>query len=282
MNLSEAINEGASLLKKKNIPNFFLDSEILMGKILGKEREYLVLNHNLKITDKDYSRYISLIRKRVLNKPVAYLTNNKDFWKNKFYVDERVLIPRPDTEILIEEIIGIIKSKKINNFLEVGVGSGCIVLSILKEIKNLNAVGIDISRKAIEICKINSKRFNLCSRLKLYKSDIDKFSIGKYDLIVSNPPYICRSKLRDLEKNVLDYEPIIALDGGLDGTLEIKKVIKAASKLIKVNGKFVIEVGFDQKFKVKNLLKNNGFFVNKVIKDYSNHDRCIVSTKINK
>ena len=280
MILSEAIINGANILKKKNIPSFFLDSEILMGKTLNKERNFLILNQNLRIKEKDYLNYISLIQKRSSNVPIAYLTKSKDFWKNEFYVDERVLIPRPDTEILIEEVIFIIKTNKINNFLEVGVGSGCIILSILDEINHLKGVGIDISQRALQVCKINSKRLNLANRIRLYKSDIDKFDIGKYDLIVSNPPYICRSDLNNLMKDVIGFEPKNALNGGNDGASEIKKVIKKSSKLLKKSGKLVIEIGHDQKNKVSELLKNNGFFIKKVIKDLGKKTRCIVSIKI--
>ena len=278
MRLSEVINNGANILKKNNIPNFFLDSEILISKILEKKREYIILNQNLEIKKNDYFKFISLIQKRSSHIPLAYLTKSKDFWKSEFFVDNRVLIPRPDTEIIIEEVLSILKAKKINNFLEIGVGSGCIVLSILNEIKLLKATGIDISQKALEVCKINSKKLGLNSRLKLYKSDIDKFDIGKYDLIVSNPPYIDRVGLKNLDKNVT-FEPINALNGGVDGTSEIRKVINTASKLIKINGKLIIEIAYNQKFKVVNLLEKKGFYINKVIKDYSNLDRCIVSTK---
>ena len=280
MKLSEVISKGANILKKNNIPSFFLDSEILIGKILDKKREFIILNQNLEIQKNDYSKYISLIRKRSTHTPLAYLIKSKNFWKNEFYVDNRVLIPRPDTEIIIEEVLSISKAKKINNFLEIGVGSGCIILSILNEINCLKAIGIDISHKALEVCKINSKRLGLNSRIKLYKCDIDKFDIGKYDLIVSNPPYICRSDLNNLMKDVIGYEPKNALNGGNDGVFEIRKVIKKSSKLLKKNGKLVLEIGHNQKDKIINMLKNNGFFIQKVIKDLGQNNRCITSIKI--
>ena len=280
MKLSEIITEGANILKKKNIPSYLVDSEILMGKILDKKREFVILNQNLKINENDYSKYIKLINKRGLNVPVAYLTNSKDFWRNEFYVDKRVLIPRPDTEILIEVALNILKEKKINSFLEVGVGSGCIILSILSEIIHLKGTGIDISQKALDVCKINSKKLNLYNRVKLFKSDIDKFNNGKYDLVISNPPYICKSNLRNLMKDVVGYEPEIALNGGNDGALEIRKIIKKSSKLLKKNGRLVLEIGHNQRIKVSEILKNNGFFIQKVIKDLGQKNRCIVSIKI--
>ena len=164
--------------------------------------------------------------------------------------------------------------------LEIGVGSGCILLSILKERKSFYGTGIDISKKTIEICKINCKNLGLSSRVKLFKTDIDNFRYGKYDLIISNPPYIKKTDFKYLEKDVSSFEPRLALDGGLDGLSEIRKVINKSSELIKINGKLVLEVAFDQKLKVINLLKEKGFYINSVLKDLSNKDRCIISTKI--
>jgi release factor glutamine methyltransferase len=164
--------------------------------------------------------------------------------------------------------------------LDIGVGSGCILLTILKERKNFYGVGVDISKKCINISKINAKNLEVSSRVKFFKSDVDKFDLGKYDLIVSNPPYIKKFNLRYLEKDVVNFEPKLALDGGLDGLSEIRKVVTKSSELIKKNGKFILEIGFDQKNKVINLLKDKGFYINSISKDLAKNDRCIVSTKI--
>ena len=164
--------------------------------------------------------------------------------------------------------------------LDIGVGSGCILLSILKEKKDFYGTGIDISKKCINIANLNASNLRLLNRTKIIKSDIDNFNHGKYDIIISNPPYIKKFTLKYLEKDVIDFEPKIALDGGIDGTSEIRKVINKSSELIKKNGKLILEIGFDQKDKTKRFLKNKGFYINKIIKDYANNDRCIVSTKI--
>ena len=153
-------------------------------------------------------------------------------------------------------------------------------MSILKERENFYGAGVDISKKCIDICKINAINLKVSSRITLYKSDVDKFNLGKYDLIVSNPPYIKKLKLKYLERDVFEFEPKLALDGGLDGLSEIRKVIKKSSELIKKNGRFILEIGFDQKNKVINLLKKEGFYINKIEKDLANNDRCIVCTKI--
>ena len=164
--------------------------------------------------------------------------------------------------------------------MEIGVGSGCVLLSIMKEKRGFIGVGIDIDKNCLKVCKNNINKLNLSNKISLYKSDIDNFNYGKYDLIISNPPYIKSTDLKYLERDVANFEPKLALDGGLDGLSEIRKVISKSSELIKNNGKLVLEVAFDQKLKVKNLLKEKGFYINSVLKDLSNNDRCIISTKI--
>ena len=153
-------------------------------------------------------------------------------------------------------------------------------MSILKERPNFYGTGIDISKKSINVSKLNRKQLNLTSRVKFFHSSVDNFKIGKYDLIVSNPPYIELCSLKYLEKDVINFEPRLALSGGFDGFSKIRKVINKAKTLIKKNGKFILEIGFNQKNKVKKILKEEGFYVNKAIRDYGNNDRCIISTKI--
>ena len=178
------------------------------------------------------------------------LFRSKSFWNSEFFITKDILIPRPDTELLVENVLSATKQKNKINILDIGVGSGCILLSILKERKDFFGTGIDISEKCLNICKINAINLKVSSRVKLYKSDVDKFNLGKYDLIVSNPPYIKTSRLKYLERDVAEFEPKLALDGGLDGLSVIRKVIKKSSELIKKNGKFILEIGFDQKNKV--------------------------------
>ena len=280
MNINLAINKGSKILSKMFISNPQLDSELLMAKIIKKDRNYILLNSNKYLNRDDLKNFYSLIKQRSLGKPIAYLTNKKNFWNSEFYITNDTLIPRPDTELIVENVLRLTKQKNKINILDIGVGSGCILLSILKEKKNFYGTGIDISKNCLNICKINAINLRVYSRLKLYKSDVDKFNIGKYDLIVSNPPYIKKCKVKYLEKDVAEFEPKLALIGGLDGLSEIRKVIKKSSELIKKNGKFILEIGFDQKNKVINLLKKEGFYINSKQKDLANNDRCIVSTKI--
>ena len=280
MNINSAILAGAKILKSETIANAYLDSEILMAKAIKKNREYILLNSFKKINREDLDYFYSLIKRRSSREPVAHLTNRKFFWNSEFFVTKETLIPRPDTEIMLEDILKFAKHKKNLNILDIGVGSGCILLSILKENKYFYGTGIDISQNCLNISKINAIKLKVSSRLKLFKSNIDKFNLGKYDIIVSNPPYISKLKLKYLERDVVKFEPKLALDGGLDGLSEIRKVIKKSSELIKKNGKFILEIGFDQKNRVINLLKKEGFYINNTKKDLANNDRCIISTKI--
>jgi len=280
MNINLAISQGSKILMENSIPNSQLDSEILMAKSINKNRKYILLNSNININQTNLNYFFKLIDKRSTGNPVAYLTNKKFFWNYEFFVSNDVLIPRPDTELLVENILRLTRQKNKIKILDIGVGSGCILLSILKERKNFYGTGIDISKKCLNISRINADNLKVGSRLKLYKSNVDKFNFGKYDLIVSNPPYINKCKLKYLDKDVVHFEPRIALDGGLDGISEIRKVIKKSSELIKKNGKFILEIGHDQKNKVVNLLKNEGFYINSIQKDLAKNDRCIICTKI--
>ena len=280
MNIHSAVMEGAIILKGKNIKSALLDSEILMAKAIGKDRKYLILNNFKNLKDKNLKYFQKLIKKRSLRKPIAYITNKKNFWKYDFFVTKDTLIPRPDTEIVIEQILKLFKHKNRMNILDIGIGSGCILLTILKEKNNFYGTGIDISKSCLNISKINATNLKVDKRVRFYKTNVDKFVQGKYDLIVSNPPYINQFNLKYLERDIFNFEPKLALDGGLDGLSEIRKVINKSSELIKKNGKFILEIGFDQKNKVIKLLNKKGFYINSTIKDLAKNDRCIVSTKI--
>ena len=280
MNINSAIIQGAKVLKESIIKNPYLDSEILMTKIIQKDRKYILLNSDRDLDIEDLNNFKKLIQKRSIGIPISYLTNKKFFWNSEFTVLDGILIPRPDTELVIEKVLNLTAQKKKLNILEIGIGSGCILLSILKEKKSFYGTGIDISKNCLNISKLNAIKLKVTSKLKLYKSNVDKFTLGKYDLIISNPPYIKKNLLKYLEKDVAKFEPKLALDGGLDGLSAIRKVIKKSSELIKKNGKFVLEIGFDQKYSVISLLKKEGFYINSINKDLAKNDRCIICTKI--
>ena len=279
MDIQSALKKGQSILLHNNILSAKLDSEILMSQAIRKNKKFIILNLHKEIEKRDFNYFDMLIQERAKSKPIAQIIKKKDFWKYEFIINNNVLIPRPDTEILIEQVLNLTKNKNKLQILDIGIGSGCILMSILKEKKNFIGSGIDISGKSLQISKVNSHKLRLNNRLKLFKSNIDNFNTGKYDLIVSNPPYIKKNKLKCLEKDI-DFEPKQALNGGLDGLSVTRKVIIKSSELIKKNGHLIIEIDFDQKNKVKKILQNKGFYIKEVVKDLSNHDRCVVSVKI--
>jgi len=280
MNIENILNVGINILQQNKMSNPQLDSELLLSSSINRDKKYIILNPKEILNSDQLNKFKSLIERRKKGEPIAYLINKKEFWKNEFFVNKDVLIPRPDTELMIEQVLKIYSKETQLQVLDIGTGSGCILLSILKERPNFYGTGIDVSKKSINISKFNTKHLNLTNRVKFFHSSVDNFSIGKYDLIVSNPPYIKLLNLKYLEKDVVNFEPKLALSGGLDGFSKIKKVINKARMLIKKNGKFILEIGFNQKNKVSRILKEKGFYVNRAIKDYGKNDRCIISTKI--
>ena len=280
MNIANTLNKAVYDLNQFDINQANLDSEIILSHVIKKDRKYIILNYKEKLKKEKIKRFNKLINRRKKGEPVAYLINKKEFWNETFYVNKNVLIPRPDTELIIEQVIKSYSKNSRSSVLDIGTGSGCILLSILKERPNFYGTGIDISKKSINVSKFNAKQLTLLNRVKFFHSSVDNFKIGKYDIIVSNPPYIKFKSLKYLEKNVVNFEPKLALSGGSDGFSEIRKVISKAAVLIKKNGKLFLEIGFNQKIKVIEILKKEGFYINKALKDYGKNDRCIVCTKI--
>ena len=280
MNIENILKEGIGILQKNKISNPQLDSEILLSNSIKRDKKHIILNPKEFLNSEQLGKFKNLIERRKKGEPIAYLINKKEFWKDEFFVNKDVLIPRPDSELIIEQVLKIYSKDDQLQILDIGTGSGCILLSILKERSNFYGTGIDISKKSINVSKFNAKQLNLTNRVKFFHSSVDNFNNGKYDIIVSNPPYIEQLSLKYLEKDVVNFEPKLALSGGFDGFSKIRKVINKTSNLIKKNGKFILEIGFNKKNKVIKILKEEGFYVNKAIKDYGNNDRCIISTKI--
>jgi release factor glutamine methyltransferase len=280
MNLEKAIDIASTKLKKKKIKSSILDCEILMSKAINNNREFIILNLKKEIKNSNYNHFKKLVYERSKGKPIAYITGKKYFWKYEFEINENVLIPRPDTEIIIEQVLNIFKNRSGINFLDIGVGSGCILLSILKENKDFLGTGIDVSNESVKLSTINANKLGVNNRAKIIKSDVDNFNFGKYDLIISNPPYIKKLDLKYLDRDIINFEPKLALDGGLEGLSEIRKVIVKSSELIKKKGKLILEIAFDQKNEVVKLLKDKGFYIDIIVKDLAKNDRCIISTKI--
>ena len=279
MILENTIRQASQLLKNHNINSYELDAEIILSDIMKVTREFLIINNHLNISKNIIKKYNLAIKRRINREPVAYITGKREFWSEDFVVDHGTLVPRPETELLIYKVINFLKNKRIN-ILDIGTGSGCILLAILKELNLARGTGIDISPKAIQIAKVNSMNLNLFNRSKFKVFDLTKYNLGKYDLIVSNPPYVPSKDIKKLSKDIINFEPIIALDGGVDGLDLIKKVIYKSNCLLKRNGILALEIGFNQYYKVSKLLKHYRFREVSKEYDYNRNVRCIISTKV--
>ena len=280
MKYQEILNEGSKILKLNDIKSYNLDSEILLSSTLKLDRSQLLLNLDKRIENQEKKIFFNFIERRSKNEPIAYITGYKEFWKSKFKVNKNVLIPRPDTETIIEQVLNELDINSSKKILDIGTGSGCIIISILSERKRCFGVGIDISKNAVKLAKYNAKIQHIDNRIKFLNSDIDNFCGDKYDLIISNPPYIKHHEINGLEKDIKNHEPKVALDGGIDGYNKIRLIIEKSSTLIKKTGKLFLELGINQTRETLKILNLNGFYKTKVIKDLASKNRCIVSTKI--
>ena len=279
MILEKTIKQASQLLKNKNIISHELDAQVILSDIMGVTRDFFITNSHIKVSKNTIKKFNHAIRRRIKREPVAYIIGKKEFWSQDFAVNQTTLVPRPETELLIYKVIDFFKNKRIN-ILDIGTGSGCILLSILKELVHSRGVGIDVSAKAIKTAQFNSCNLNLLHRSKFKVFDVGKFNIGKYDLIISNPPYIPSKDIKNLSKDIINYEPLVALNGGVNGLDLIKKVIYKSNSLLKKNGLLVIEIGSNQYLKVSSLLRQQGFREISKQCDYNHNVRCIISTKV--
>jgi release factor glutamine methyltransferase len=279
MNALELINFGASELRRKKIGTSRLDSELLLSKILDKNREEILINLEQKICQKYFLKYKQLIQRRSQCEPIAYIVKEKEFWSKNFLVSSDTLIPRPETELIVEKLTKIFEEKKIS-ILDIGTGTGCILISLLSELKNSKGIGIDISKKALRIAEKNSEQHGMKNKIKFFHKSLDSKFYQKFDLIVSNPPYIKKSEIKNLKEDVRKFEPRIALDGGNDGLDLIKKVIYKSKYILKIKGMLALEIGNEQFNKVSKILKKNNFKIEHIIKDYKDNIRGIISTQI--
>ena len=276
MNISELLYSGSKVLKLNNIGTHQLDSELVLSNLLKKQRENLIVDSNKKVSDDTIIHFEKLISRRANREPLAYILKNREFWSKNFLVNRDTLIPRPETELLCENIIKIFRNKNLH-MLDIGTGSGCIILSILTELQRAKGMGIDISKKAIDVAKKNSNIFGLNTRVKFFNKSLEDLNNYKFDLVVSNPPYIRTSDIKNLPDDVKRFEPKIALDGGKDGLDVIRKVIYKSKNILKRLGWLALEIGYGQHYKVSQILKKQNFKEELLVKDYKNNVRCILA-----
>ena len=276
MNTIQLLNKGIKKLKTKKIRTSQLDTEIILSKILNKTREKMLISLNQKINDRNILDFNRLILRRLKKEPIALILNEKEFWSKNYEVNKSTLIPRPETELMVESLVKIYKNKKLS-IIDIGTGSGCILLSLLSELKDSYGVGLDISKDAITIAKKNAKKHNILNNVRFINKSLNDIHNQKYDLVVSNPPYIQTRDIKYLDDDIKMHEPKTALDGGNDGLDLIKKVIYKTKYILKLNGRLALEIGNKQSLKVSKILYKNNFRIENIIRDYDDNIRCFIS-----
>ena len=274
----DLINSSLLALKKKNIPNPELDLRILLRSASFSKKEIILSNFDIE--DLNINYFQKILKKRLQFKPISKIINTKSFWKDDFYVNSDVLDPRPETELIIEEVLNNFKVKEEKlKILDIGTGSGCLAISLAKEFINSEITAIDVSQKALFVAKKNINKCNLSERINLKLSDIKNLN-EKFDIIVSNPPYLSNKEYKNLKKEVKKYEPSIALLGGKDGLKFYRKLAKEVVSLMKINSIFICEIGFNQLIACQNIFKNKNLVLKKISKDIQKIDRTLTFLKI--
>ena len=277
MYLSELLKIGTNMLRDKKIDSYQIDTELMLAKIANTSREKILINDNINIDNKKVKNFKKMLERRGNNsEPMAYILNKREFWNTDLFVNKDVLIPRPETDLIVDKLKEIFKNHS-PYVLDVGTGSGCIIISLLEELKKSKGVAIDISHMALRVARKNAKKNKTFKRVNFQRKSIESFFNKKFDLIVSNPPYIPRSQLKNLMKDVKFFEPKLALDGGNDGLDVIKKVIYKSKRILKIKGLLALEIGNGQYSKISQILKLNKFREKFLIRDYQKNIRCIIS-----
>ncbi len=260
------------ILKENNFDTYSLDVEVLLMNVTNFNKTKLYLNPDYILTNEQFEKFEHFFNRRLKNEPIAYIIGKCEFMGMEFLLNKHTLIPRADTEILVEKSIEIIKENNFKSVLDIGTGSGAIAISLAKYC-NIDVEALDINNSALEMAKKNAHLNNV--KVNFMQSDIFENIINKYDIIVSNPPYIKTNIIQTLEKNVKDYEPILALDGGETGLIFYEKIISSAYKYLNNNGYLIFEIGHDQAEDVKNIMGNNNFYNITVLKDLAGLDRVV-------
>ena len=278
--VEEVFLSGIQKLNAAQVENPNLDAKIIFKYILSVDNEQFELCKKNEISNQITKYYFELIDRRIKREPIAYITNKQSFWNNEFKVTKDTLIPRPETELILENVLSYFPDKKIDlNIADLGTGSGCIIISLLQEYINASGIGIDISKEAIKIANENKKLLKNHERLKLLDEDYAEYNLNGFDIIVSNPPYISQNSL-DIQKDVYDYEPHLALFSKNNGIDAYNKIISNLASRIDKNFFLFLEIGLGQASEVTKLLKNNGFTEILTKADLANIPRCVIAKKI--
>ena len=286
MEINHLLQKGVDMIKGREYSNPVLEATLLLGALLNVDKVYIYTHGKDQVPEPIVDKFLELMDKRGKGYPIQYILKEKEFMGLNFYVEEGVLIPRSDTEILVEYVLEYIDKNhkdKTVNFLDLGIGSGAIALSVAYYRKNLTVCGVDIHDIPLKVANINKERFNL-DNVKLYKGDLFKGIEGlglegKFHIIASNPPYIPKRKIETLQKEVKDYEPINALDGGEDGLSFYRRIIPESKRYLQEKGLLIFEIGYDQGEQVKNILTEENFKDICILKDLQGLDRVVFGIK---
>ena len=279
MNIEEILKKEINNLKQNNIENSTLKAKILLANILNVKKEYLLIHSEEEVKQEDKIKYENCIKELIKGKPLQYITNKQEFMGLNFYVDENVLIPQPDTEILVEKAIEIAETTQKNKILDMCTGSGCIAISLAKKINNAQITAVDISNSALNVANKNAINNNVENKIKFVNSDMFNNIEEKFDIIVSNPPYIETETINKLEIEVQN-EPHLALDGGIDILKFYKIIANNAFEYLNENGYLLLEIGYNQQNSVTQLLQDIGKYKNiETIKDLGGNYRVVIARK---
>ena len=278
MTIKQALIKGVTVLKLEKISTPKLKARLLLQYVLKKPRQYLIVYDNQQLTDKEEQEYLKYVELLTQGEPIEHITHQKEFMKLNFYVDENVLIPRQDTEVLVEEVIKIAKKIKTKKILDLCTGSGAIAISLAKYLENIQLTAVDISRKALDIAMANAKNNHVQDKITFVESNLfQDLRQEKYDLIVSNPPYIRRKELETLDKEVRK-EPRLALDGGEDGLDFYRNIMDKGYEYLKYGGYICLEIGYDQKEEVMQIIEDKKHYMGTYCKkDLYDNDRVVVT-----
>jgi release factor glutamine methyltransferase len=278
MTVAEGLRDGSKLLQENTIAEPEREAVLLMGHAIKRDRTFIYANPEYRLNAVESILFKAVLRRRAAHEPFQYIVGRQEFYGLEFYVTPDVLIPRPETEILVETAIKEFQNYENCKFLEVGVGSGCISVSILANLPNAKALGGDVSYKALVVAGNNAENNGVAKRLDLQLSNVyDSIDDREFDLIVSNPPYVPHADLDSLQREVRDFEPKAALFGGTDGLEIIRRIIKGAPKLLRPNGMLLMEIGFDQSERVGDLLKRHGWKTINMLPDLQGIPRIVVA-----
>ena len=279
MIIEEILKKEINNLKQNNIENSTLKAKILLANILNVKKEYLLIHSEEEVKQEDKIKYENCIKELIKGKPLQYITNKQEFMGLNFYVDENVLIPQPDTEILVEKAIEIAETTQKNKILDMCTGSGCIAISLAKNINNVQITAVDISNSALNVANKNAINNNVENKIKFINSDMFNNIEEKFDIIVSNPPYIETETISKLEIEVQN-EPHVALDGGIDGLKFYKIIANNAFEYLNENGYLLLEIGYNQQNSVTQLLQDIGKYKNiETVKDLGGNYRIVIARK---